>query len=641
MSDATATKPTEPVAADSPKVEETATAPATETTPAPAVEETTATAAAAEEETKPAEEPKKEEEKPEPKEITHGTLAKTHRGVLSFFKQKRYFYFQEDAVSDEKLKHHYLHKESASKPTAAHASQTGKGLWFYSKHESHKDAPHGIVKLADVTEVVPVGVNRFVLKLSGGELQFEAPPADRDNWVYTLNQKVEEAKAADKDIVESEGYKEALERFVKPVAAKPAEKAPETKIEEAAPAAEENKEEETKAEEPAAAPVATPEAAVTSDDEAGPAKKAKRGSVFEKFGGKFKSHKAAEKEPEAKEEAKEEEAKPAETTETAAAAPVDVEAPVAAETAEASDAVKPVEEKAEEEKPAAAASPKEKRKSSFFSFGKKKEEAAVTPTAEEKKDEVKPEVKEEPAAAEEPAAPAAEEVKPVETATEADATKATETPADEAEEKKEEKAAPASPKSHSKSFFSGFLAKREKSPGPKAAIEPTAEAKAETSAAEVKDEAPATTSETVPENAVESPAAVEETSEATTSPKEKRKSFFAFKKPSKSEDVKSDSEEGEPKEKPAKTNYVQGLIRKVSQRAQSGKAPEKEVATPAPVAEEAEPSAAPQIEEPVAAPAKEEEEVAVPAAAEEKPAQSIGDVVPEAVNVGKPAQVSA
>lgn len=106
-------------------------------------------------------------------------------------------------------------KESSAKSTAAYAAQTGKGLWFYSKDEGHKDAPHGIVKLADVSDVVPVGATKFVLKLTAGELQFEAPAADRDNWIYTLKTKVEEAKASETAVTESEGYKAAVEKFSK------------------------------------------------------------------------------------------------------------------------------------------------------------------------------------------------------------------------------------------------------------------------------------------------------------------------------------------------------------------------------------------------------------------------------------------
>lgn len=81
MSEVAAVKSVEPVTAEAPKIEETIkpVEPTPTETPAAAAETTTEEAAA---ETKPTEEAKKEEEKPEPKEITHGTLSKTHRGVL-------------------------------------------------------------------------------------------------------------------------------------------------------------------------------------------------------------------------------------------------------------------------------------------------------------------------------------------------------------------------------------------------------------------------------------------------------------------------------------------------------------------------------------------------------------------------------
>lgn len=71
----------------------------------------------------------------------------------SFFKQKRFFYFQDEPISEDKLKT-YLHKDAASRSTAAYASQTGKGLLLYSKAETQKDSPHGIIKLVSIISVL-------------------------------------------------------------------------------------------------------------------------------------------------------------------------------------------------------------------------------------------------------------------------------------------------------------------------------------------------------------------------------------------------------------------------------------------------------------------------------------------------------
>lgn len=67
-----------------------------------------------------------------------------------FFKQRRFFYFQDEPIPEDKLKT-YLHKDTASRSTAAYASQTGKGLLLYSKVEGQKEVPHGIIKLVSTS----------------------------------------------------------------------------------------------------------------------------------------------------------------------------------------------------------------------------------------------------------------------------------------------------------------------------------------------------------------------------------------------------------------------------------------------------------------------------------------------------------
>lgn len=69
--------------------------------------------------------------------------------------------------------------------------------------------------MADVTEVTESGSNKFVLKSTSGDLHFEAPPIERNNWVFTLKSKIVEAKAAEEEITASEGYKAVLEKLSK------------------------------------------------------------------------------------------------------------------------------------------------------------------------------------------------------------------------------------------------------------------------------------------------------------------------------------------------------------------------------------------------------------------------------------------
>jgi hypothetical protein len=176
----------------------------------------------------------KKEENPEPKEITEGTLSKAHGGLLALFKQKRFFYFQDESLPEDKL-WTYLHKGTASTSTAAYASQTGKGLLLYSKTEGQK-VPHGIIKLADVTDVVASGNSKFILKLASTDLHLESTASERDSWVFTINHKIAEAKAIADEITNSEGYKASLGKLTKPIVAGPAkaqEKALESKESEA------------------------------------------------------------------------------------------------------------------------------------------------------------------------------------------------------------------------------------------------------------------------------------------------------------------------------------------------------------------------------------------------------------------------
>lgn len=544
----------------------------------------------------------KKEEKHEPKEITQGALQKSHGGLLSFFKKKRFFYFHEEAISESDLKT-YHHKDNSSKATCAYALQTGKGLWFYSKDEGHKH-PHGIIKLSDVTEVTESGSNKFVLKLSTGDLHFEAPPAERDSWVFTLKTKIAEAKATAEEVHESEGYKAALEKLSKPVPflkpAAPKEEHKET-TEEARPATEEGKTD-----------AAVPEAAVTSDEEAAEHKtdmkrsQSKKNKRISGFNVPFlnKKEKAEEKKAEEKKEevAAEETARP-DTAEVSAAPGVD--SPVA----EAAAETKPAEEEAKPEEPRP-----EVKKSFFSRFSVPKKEAST-----EKGKEVEAVT---PAAETESAADKVPETAPV-----------IDIPA-AAEEKKDDRKTPTSPKSEILSFFH----KRDKSPVPKAPVEEKIEDKvdavvaaAEPATETPKEVAPAAATE---ETAVESPKDA-----VAPSPKEKRKSsFFGFgAKEKKAEDVKSDSEDAEPtatkpSTSPVPKSFIAGLKRKVS-KAGKGERETKEVAAPAAVAEEETPKdAAPETAEPVAT-----------VAAETKPEETPAEVAPAVsdVTAAKPVQAAA
>ena len=61
---------------------------------------------------------------------------------------KRHFWFSDDAVEVKQLSAYFQHEKlSLAHPTAAWASQTGKGLLFFAKRAEDKANPTGIINL--------------------------------------------------------------------------------------------------------------------------------------------------------------------------------------------------------------------------------------------------------------------------------------------------------------------------------------------------------------------------------------------------------------------------------------------------------------------------------------------------------------
>ena len=66
----------------------------------------------------------------------------------SFRFAKRHFWFSDDAVEVKQLNQYFQHEKlSVAHPTAAWASQTGKGLLFVAKRAEDKAHPTGIINL--------------------------------------------------------------------------------------------------------------------------------------------------------------------------------------------------------------------------------------------------------------------------------------------------------------------------------------------------------------------------------------------------------------------------------------------------------------------------------------------------------------
>lgn len=68
---------------------------------------------------------------------------------------KRVFYFNEEAIESKQLSvFHQNEKAAVANPIAAWASQTGKGLLFFTKRAEDKATPAGIFNL--VSALAPV-----------------------------------------------------------------------------------------------------------------------------------------------------------------------------------------------------------------------------------------------------------------------------------------------------------------------------------------------------------------------------------------------------------------------------------------------------------------------------------------------------
>ncbi|KAJ0122410.1 hypothetical protein N8I77_011754 [Diaporthe amygdali] len=366
--------------------EETAPA-ATEAAKEPATETPAADAAAA---------PAAEEVKKEAEPVEDGQLE--HKGSnfpKNFIYSKKFFWFGSEAVDPKKvpalLKDHHL---------AAWASETGKGLLFFSEKGQDKSAPSSAIALHDAAEPTTEGPNKFVLSSKGHKHTFKAgSTAERDNWVSQIKLRIGEAKELAKTVTESEQYKATLASFSPAVKKeeKKEEKAEDKKAEETPKAAE-----ETPAAEGAAEPAATTEAAAATTEttegeakeeakeEAAEAKKderkrstsKKRASIFGALLGGNKDKKESAKAEDKKEEAVAEapegtEETPAAATETPATTEPATEAAKETETAAATEPA------AEETKAKAAEKPTPTKRTSLFgglSFGKKKPEEAAPAT---------------------------------------------------------------------------------------------------------------------------------------------------------------------------------------------------------------------------------------------------------------------
>jgi hypothetical protein len=547
-------------------------------------------------------EEKKEEKPIEP--IYSGSLGYKAPGLFKnpFSYSKKYFWFGEDAVETKHLSE-YLRgeKPDVAHPTAAWSSQTGKGLLYFVKHADKKETPAGVLRLAGASELAKDGFVAFHFKIDGHKHSFEASTtAERNGWFVAFEKAIEEAKAKETEIVESESYKEQLEKLKKPApfVAAASSSAPKksTDLDTAKPA------EPTEAT-PARAGSSSSSSSSSSDEDKKKKKKSKsksrsvsRGKRASFFGGLLNKKDKVEEKAEEKKEEKAEEKKdePATTTEAEASAPVITpvvapateEAPKAAEEPKLEEAVatdvatEPKVEKTEEKKP------KPTKRGSIFGTLREK---LKSPTTEKKESDVVP------------AVPAKDTETPAEAPKAEPIIAPTEIIAEQAEaaakaEEKETKPAGTTPTPHKeKEHFSfGKFLNKAKSPTTETAPKLEEPTKKEATPEPAAPAVPAVEDPKEEDKKEETPIGVTTTASAAPAPK-KRGSVFG------------------------------SLFRKASTSIRPKK--EESSATPAKAEESVE--------------AKEEDkkvdEAPTEETAEKKPTEpvTIGDVVPEAVQVGQ------
>ncbi|CAK3953816.1 Hypothetical predicted protein [Lecanosticta acicola] len=588
-----ATAPAAAINADTtaPVASETKPEATTETSAPPTTTEEATPAAAA-----PTAEETKEEKTVEP--IIEGQLAYKGPGLVkSLIPSKKEFWLNDDAVSPSNLGL-YLRgeKPEIANSVVAWASQTGKGLLFFNKKgETERSHPADVLALYDATDLKKQSPHEFSLKINGHNHTFKAAnDAERDGWYQSIEKAVELGKASKEEVHNSEGYKAELEKLSKPSTVAGAALRSQSKPKKSTDAADK-----------------TVERTGSVEDE-DVEKKQKSRSTSRGMLNRLKGKKeeVAEKKEEKKEEkeAEKEEKKAEETgpvSDSTEAAPVlagaaALETPAAAEAAAAEPAVETpaVEEKAEKSKPA--------KRGSIFGRVSSGWSGLKSPAKEkEAKDaELKAEPKD-AAVSENP--PVLPETATAEPALETPAVPAVEEPTEaKPEAPKDETATPTKEKSN---FLSGLgFMKRNRSVSPSTPMkqEPAKKETDETPAEAVKTEEPA-----IEGAAVETEA---------DKPVEK-------------------AEEPAKAETPNKRQSVLGSLgRRASKALNRMQAPKK-----------SEPTAAASTE------AKKEETTEGAKAAEETPVvngetkqteeeaqKSIGDVVPDAVNVGQPqAQQSA
>ncbi|KAI7053962.1 hypothetical protein KC327_g18569 [Hortaea werneckii] len=601
-------------------------------------------------------EEKKTEEKTEEKTedkpvepITEGQLAYKGPGLLkSLVPSKKEFWLSDEKVTPQKMDLYMRgEKPEVSNPVVAWASESGKGLLFFNKKgETDRSRPQSVLPLYDASELKKASPHEITFDISGHKHTLKASSdAERDGWFMSIERAMEMGKAEKETIRGTEGYKAELEKLSKynvsmersEILTMPADKpnagagavaGASTARSKSQPKKSTEGEKTDKAEEPQ-------RTGSEADEEAEKKQKSRSTSrgMFNKLKGKKEevATKAEEKKEEHEEKkAEKEEAKAdkeaEKASEPASAAPA-VDAPSTAERAVGA----PVEDKQEPaaesgavvKEDAPATKPEEKaakqnKRSSIFGRMSSGFSGFKSPSKEksEKDAELKPEVPAKDNAVSESAPqlpePATETTETP--AADAEAEKADSKPAEAAEKKPEE--AP-----QQKGFLSGlpFMNKRNRSVSPSATA---TETPAKEESAPVEPTTVVAPDETIKPAAAETPATDDAAEKADEKPAEEV------------EEPKAPAEST-----PNKRSSMFGNIGRRASKAFKGMQSPTKKENAAPVAAEGkkeegatEGAATKPAED---KPAVNGESKATEPSTEQKPAETIGDVVPGAVNVGE------
>ncbi|KXT17734.1 hypothetical protein AC579_3609 [Pseudocercospora musae] len=538
--------------------------------------------------------------------IAEGQLAYKGPGVIkSLIPSKKEFWLSDDAVVPQNLDL-YLRgeKPEVSHPVVAWASQTGKGLLFFNKKgDSDKTHPADVLALYDATDLKKGYPHEFSFKIGTHTHTFKAEDElKRDGWYLSIEKAIELGKASKEEVTASEGYKAELEKLNKPstvVAGAAARSLPKSKK---------------------STEVAAEQRTNSSDGEVADKKKNEKSrSTSRGLLNRLKAHKdeAEQKAAEKKEEKKEEKAEKEEAKTEGEAAPVaeatetaPIAAAMAAEGSPAAAEAQASEEKSVET-PAGDEKGKPSKRGSILGRVSSTWSKLQSPAKEkdQKEAELKPEPAKDAPVSENP--PVLPETATASTEVADAAIPAVDEPkAGEATEVKKEEPA-ASPSKEKNNFLSGIggFMKRNRSVSPSAQMKEAAK-KEETPAVEKTPAAAEPVKVEEPAPATETAAAVEPSSET---PAEKVE---------------------EPKLETTTPNKRQSVLGSLGRRASKAlnriQAPKKE--SPAPAATEAKKEESAETK-----PAEETPLVNGEAKiAEPEVQQSIGDVVPDAVNVGQP-----